>query len=90
MKQSKVLEYCTEIIKHLVENGYTNQVSKKELERIIKLFRGIDKRTVKTWMDALLEFEFIEYVNPCVVRLNLSKCPELLNLAIMEGQKKLI
>jgi hypothetical protein len=51
---------------------------------------GIDKRTIQNWIRALTTFGFINEINPNIYKINLNINPELLELAIKEGQKKLM
>jgi len=84
------MEKCKEIIKEAILKGFVYQIHRKELEAIICVKCGIDKRTIQNWIRALTTFGFINEVNPNVYKINLDKTPELLELAIKEGQKKLM
>lgn len=84
------MDRCKDIMKAIVERGFTNQIHKKELEKIIMEKCGIDKRTIKNWINALTTFGFIKEINPLVYSLQFDKCPELLSLLIQNGQKKLM
>jgi hypothetical protein len=90
LTKAKTLDVCKEIMKAIAERGYTNQIHKRELEKIIMVIRGNDPRTIKNWLKTLFELGFIEYVNPLVIKLNFSQCPELLNLVVKNGQKRLM
>lgn len=86
----KSIEVCQEIMKSIIEKGFTNQIHKRELEKVIIVLRGVDKRTIKNWVRTLEVMEFIKPVNSFVFELNFKKCPELLNRLIENGQKKLM
>jgi len=87
---SKALDVCKKLMESIAKNGFTNQIHKRELERIIFMERGIDKRTVNNWIRALERFGFIKPLTPLVYGLDFSQIPELLNLIIDTGQKKLM
>lgn len=81
---------CIEIIRSLVESGYTNQVSLKFLNVAITLKRGGDPRTLNNWRNTLERLGFIERFKRNLWKIDLSKVPELLNIAVKSGQKKLM
>jgi hypothetical protein len=81
---------CKEIVKEAILRGYVYQIHKRELENIICVKCGIDKRTIQNWIRALTTFGFINEINPNIYKINLNINPELLELAIKEGQKKLM
>lgn len=86
----KAMDKCKEIMREIALRGYTNQIHKRELEKIIMEKCGIDKRTIQNWLNALSTLGFIEAINPCVYLLHFDKSPELLSLLIQNGQKKLM
>ena len=86
----KTLDKCKEIMKAIAERGFTNQIHKRELEKIIMLYRGFDPRTIKNWIRTLEVLGFIKLLNPNVYELNFDQCPELLNLLVKNGQKRLM
>ena len=91
MKKSRTYQDCAEIVTHLVEQGYTYQVSFHELRKAIVLLRGGDPRTVKTWMENLVLLGFIIKMNPNVFKLNMKNCPEALERMVkIKGQKRLL
>ena len=90
MKKSRTYQHCTEIVTHLVEKGYTYQVSFHELRKAIILLRGGDPRTVRTWMQNLVLLGFIVKMNPNVFKLNIDKCPGALERIVIKGQKRLL
>jgi hypothetical protein len=90
MRESKTLEFCKEIMKRIVEIGYADQIAKREIEKIIMIYRGIDKRTIQTWLRTLEVLGFIRPLNAFVFQLKFDQCPELLNQLVKNGQKKLM
>lgn len=72
----------------MVEQGYTKQVSKTELEKAIVYVRGPDQRTITNWLKALVILEFITQPSPFIYELHLEKCPDLLQSAIKEQKQK--
>lgn len=91
MRKSRTYQYCAEIVTHLVEQGYTYQVSFHELRRAIVLLRGGDPRTVKTWMQNLVLLGFMKKTNRNVFQLKIENCPEALERMVkIKGQKRLL
>jgi len=89
--KSRTYQCCGEIVTHLVNEGYTYQISLHELRKAIVLLRGGDPRTVKTWIENLLLLGFMNKINRNVFKLNIEKCPEALERMVkVRGQKKLI
>jgi len=89
-QQSQAYQTCVEILKTIVKAGFTYQITKKNLEKVIMLKRGGDPRTFRNWLNNLTLIEFLEPVNANVFKLNLERCPEALALGVKEGQKKLM
>jgi len=90
MRESKVLEQCKAIMEAVVEKGFTKQIQKRELETVIILLRGMDKRTVKNWINTLERLGFIKALNPFLFELRFENCGDLLNKIVEKGQKKLM
>lgn len=90
ISKNKSYVNCIEIMRSLVESGYTNQVSLKGLNVAITLNRGGDPRTLSNWRNTLERLGFIQRANVNVYRLELSRVPELLNVMVSRGQKKLM
>ena len=88
-QQSEAYQACVEIMKTIVQAGFTYQITKKNLEKVIMLKRGGDPRTFRSWLNNLVLIEFLEPINANVFKLNLQRCPEALALGVKEGQKKL-
>ena len=90
MKQeSQGYQICVEIIKTIVQAGFTYQITRKELKKFIMVKRGGDPRTFRNWLNNLVLIEFLEPINANVFKVNLERCPEALALGVKEGQKKL-
>lgn len=90
ISKTKSYQNCIEIMRSLVESGYTNQVSLKGLNVAITLNRGGDPRTLNNWRNTLERLGFIQRVNTHVFRLEVQRVPELLNVVVKRGQKKLM
>lgn len=88
--KSRAYRHCVEIIRFLVQEGYVNQVSQEALNVAITAVRGGNPRTLKNWTRTLMRLGFIEGVKPWVYQLNVERFPELLNIMVKSGQKKLV
>jgi len=88
--KSKAYSHCVEIMRFLVEAGFTYQVHDEALKVAITAVRGGDPRTLKNWTQTLERLGFIKKLNQRVYKLNLDMVPELLNVAVKSGQKKLM
>jgi len=88
--KSKAYSHCVEIMRFLVEAGFTYQVHVEALKVAITAVRGGDPRTLKNWTRTLERLGFIKYLNQRVYKMNLDMIPELLNIAVKSGQKKLM
>jgi hypothetical protein len=91
MKESKVLLECREIMQVIIKSGFTNQIHKRELEKIIMTLRGMDRRTIRNWVKTLEVMGFVRVVNASVFQLNFDGCKDLLfEVYKNNGQKKLM
>ena len=88
--KSGAYRHAIEIMRFLVERGFTNQVHVEALKVAVTAVRGGDPRTLKNWTRTLERLGFIEKLNPCVYRMKLDQVPELLNIMVKSGQKKLM
>jgi len=88
--KSRSYHHCVEIIRFLVEAGFTFQVHVEALKVAITAVRGGDPRTLKNWTQTLERLDFIKKVNPHVYQMKLESIPELLNIMVKNGQKKLM
>jgi len=88
--KSRAYLHCVEIMRFLVEADFTHQVHVEALKIAITAVRGGDPRTLKNWTQTLERLGFIKHLNQRVYTLNLDMVPELLNLVVKSGQKKLM
>ena len=88
--KSRSYHHCVEIMRFLVEAGFTYQVHVEALKVAITAVRGGDPRTLKNWTQTLERLGFIKHLNQRVYKMNLESIPELLNIAVKSGQKKLM
>ena len=89
MTTSRAYKKCVELMKCVAERGLTNQVHQKVLEVVITQVIGQDPRTLKNWIRTLERLGFIRRLNPLVYQMNVKEVPELLNVVVRSGQKKL-
>ena len=61
------------IMKTLTKEGYSYQISKKDLEKAIIQNRGIDVRTIDRWIQLLEMFGFIGKVTKQTWEINITK-----------------
>lgn len=88
---SKVYESCHDITLNIVKAGFLKEISLRELQKIIRLKRGGDPRTIRNWIRNLTSLEFLLSKNSSVFEINFSKYPELLPMALKgSSQKKLL
>jgi len=88
--KSRSYHHCVEIMRFLVEAGFTYQVHVEALKVAITAVRGGDPRTLENWTQTLERLGFIKKLNQRVYQMNLEMVPELLNVAVKSGQKKLM
>jgi len=88
--KSRAYLQCVEIMRFLVEAGFTYQVHVEAMKVAITAVRGEDPRTLNNWTQTLERLGFIEKANPRVYKMNLESIPELLNIVVKSGQKKLM
>jgi len=87
---SKTVKVCNTIMKRLVQGGFTNQVSRTQVEKVIVLLCGGDPRTRKNWLKNLGDLEYLRVVNASVFEMNVGKVEGLLEVVVRQGQKKLL
>jgi len=87
--KSKTEKTLTEIIERIIQSGYTFQVSKRTVERAIMELRGIDDRTIRKWLKALVMFDYLKPVAVGVYQLNPLKVPDLFEVIKEKPQIKL-
>lgn len=88
--KSHTVKVCEEIMQTIAQTGFTNQISRKELEKIITIKRGGDPRTLRNWIKNLVLLEYLERQSNVIFKVNLTRCPEALRMVIKQGQKKLL
>ncbi len=52
---SKAFRKCVELVEEMISRGYRLQISSTEVEKLIKIGVGADKRTVQKYMRMLTE-----------------------------------
>ena len=52
---SKAFRKCVELVEEMLKRGYTLQIPSSEVERLIKISVGADKRTVRKYVQMLTE-----------------------------------
>ena len=88
--KSRAYRHCVEIMRFLVERNFTYQIHIEALKVAITAVRGGDPRTLKNWTRTLERLGFIKHLKQRVYKLNLDMVPELLNIMVKSGQKKLM
>lgn len=88
-RELKVHKVCSEIIDHLLAQGWKVQVRRKDVEKAIMQIRGIDERTVSRWLKALITFEYLIPTSTMTYRLNPLRIPELFNNLREKPQTKI-
>ena len=86
----KAQEVCEEIINFLLTEGFRYQVSKKDVEKAIMWYRGIDPRTIQKWLKALIIFNYLIPKAPNVYQLNPTKIPKLIKMLKEKPQTKIL
>lgn len=90
MKRSRTYRHAVQIMRYLVKAGFTHQIDQSSLDAAITVLRGGDPRTLKNWKRNLLRLDFLKRVTPRVYQINLKGVPEVLSVAVKQGQKKLM
>jgi hypothetical protein len=90
-KKNRTVQGCEEIINEMVQEGFTNQINWHALKIIIKKVKGGDPRTVANWRNNLFDLGYLEQPLPGLYKVNLLKCPGVLEKAVTSDvkQKKL-
>lgn len=86
---SKVYESCREIMEAIISSGFKVAISLRELQKIIRLKRGGDPRTIRNWINNLTALEFLKKDNSSVFSINYQAHPEMITLGVKVGQSKL-
>lgn len=88
---SRTVQNCQQIMRALVEDGFTHQIGKSALKKYITVHRGGDPRTIKNCTENLKTLGYLTQVNASVFDIKLAKVEGLLEKAIKDGgQKKLV
>lgn len=57
---SRAFKKCLELIEKLPRHKFVNQISKKDLERLISMYIGADQRTLEMYVRVCVDFGFLE------------------------------
>ncbi len=92
---SKAFKKCVELVEEMISRGYRLQISSTEVERLIKIGIGADKRTVQKYMRMLTEdLAFLKTAtkNPLgitIYRINVEAIEAFINQHLKEKLKQL-
>lgn len=90
MRQEKTEKICRDIMEWLIRDGYLIEVPKHEVRKAIRIYRGIDPRTVKNWLQILTDLEYlIPKAGGIVYKINPFKCPQIITKLKQKPQAKL-
>ena len=87
---SRVYENCREIMEAIITSDFKRAISLRELQKIIRLKRGGDPRTMKAWISNLTALGFLKRSNRMVFTVNYEAHPEMITLGVKTGQSKLV
>lgn len=88
---SRTVQNCQQIMRALVGDGFTHQISKSALKKYITVHRGGDPRTIKNCLRNLKTLGYLTQVNVGVFKVELARVEGLLEKAIRDGgQKRLV
>jgi len=60
---SKAFKKCVELVEAMIKDGYSLQIPSTHVEKLIKIHIGADKRTIRKYMNMLIEdLEFLEVI----------------------------
>ena len=59
MNKPNIQEVCERVMEQLLKDGFSYQVTDKELESAIWMVRGMDRRTGQRWTDIMLRLGYI-------------------------------
>jgi len=57
---SKAYKTCLLLIEKMVKHNYVNQIDKAEVEKLISMYIGADKRTIEKYVSVCVQFEFLK------------------------------
>jgi hypothetical protein len=92
---SKALRKCVELVEEMLSKGYTLQIPSTEVERMIKIDIGADKRTVQKYVRMLTEdLAFLKSVtkNPVgvsIYRIDVEAAEQFVNQHMKEKLRQL-
>ena len=86
----RVKDECERIISKIIEEGFRLQISKKDLEKIIMDERGLDQRTIRNWINALVNFGYIKQINMNVYEINPLATPQIFTKLKENPQTKMM
>jgi hypothetical protein len=92
---SKAFRKCVELIEEMLSRGFKLQISQTEVERLIKIGIGADKRTVQKYLRMLTEdLGFLKTVtkNPfgtVIYRINVQAVEQFVGQHLREKLKQL-
>jgi demethoxyubiquinone hydroxylase (CLK1/Coq7/Cat5 family) len=95
MMVSKAFTKCVELVEEMLGRGYRLQISSTEVERLIKIGIGADKRTVQKYMRMLTEdlgFLKIAAKNPfgvVIYRIDVEAIEQFVNEHLKEKLRQL-
>lgn len=64
VKKSRTYRRCEWLTRKIVEFGYTKQIPRRDVERLIGVHLGGDPRTVRKYLRCLVMFDFMKSANP--------------------------
>ena len=79
MNKPKVDVVCEQVVEALVSQGYTYQVTREDIAKVIYLIRGIDERTVARWLHVLEAFHYLIVESSKTYRINPAKIPHIVH-----------
>ena len=92
---SKAFRKCVELVEEMLGRGYRLQIPSTEVERIIKIGIGADKRTIQKYLKMLTEdLEFLKTAakNPfgiVIYRINVGAIEQFVNEHLKEKLRQL-
>lgn len=92
---SKATRKCVELVEEMLSRGYRMQITSSEVERLIKIGIGADKRTVQKYLKMLTEdLAFLKLVtkNPfgiVIYRIDVPTVEQIINEHLKEKLRQL-
>jgi hypothetical protein len=91
---SKAFRKCVELVEEMIKKGYRLQITSTEVERLIKIRIGADKRTVQKYVQMLTEdlgFLKVATKNPLgivIYRIDIAIVEKFVNEHLKEKRKQ--